>query len=34
MRAKKELKKNEELWNEIRYLIRSITKNTDDYDKK
>ena len=28
-------KKNcEELWSKIRYLIRSITKNSDDYDEK
>ena len=34
MRAKKKLKKHEELWNKIRDLIRSITKNSDDYDEK
>ena len=28
------LKKHEELWNKIRDLIRSITKNADDYDEK
>ena len=28
------IKKYEELWSKIRYLIRSITKNSDDYDKK
>ena len=27
-------KKYEELWSKIRDLIRSITKNSDDYDKK
>ena len=26
--------KYEELWSNIRYLIRSITKNSDDYDEK
>ena len=35
MRAKqKKKKKNEELWIKIRDLIRSITKNSDDYDEK
>ena len=28
------IKKYYELWSKIRYLIRSITKNSDDYDKK
>ena len=28
------IKKYEELWNKIRDLIRSITENSDDYDKK
>ena len=27
------IKKYEELWNKIRDLIRSITKNSDDYDE-
>ena len=27
-------KKYEELWSKIRDLIKSITKNSDDYDKK
>ena len=27
-------KKYEELWIKIRYLIRSITKNLNDYDEK
>ena len=27
-------KQYEELWSKIRDLIRSITKNTDDYDEK
>ena len=27
-------KKNEELWSKIKDLIRSITKNSDDYDEK
>ena len=31
--SKKE-KKYEELWSKIKYLIRSITKNSDDYDEK
>ena len=30
----KKKKKYEELWSKTRYLIRSITKNSDDYDKK
>ena len=33
MKAKKN-KKYEELWSKIRDLIRSITKNSDDYDEK
>ena len=33
-KEKKELKKFEELRSKIRYLIRSITKNSDDYDEK
>ena len=28
------MKKYEELWIKIKDLIRSITKNSDDYDKK
>ena len=28
------IRKYEELWSKIRDLIRSITKNLDDYDKK
>ena len=28
------IKKYEELWIKIRDLIRSVTKNLDDYDKK
>ena len=31
---KEKIKEYEELWSKIRYLIRSITKNSDDYDKK
>ena len=27
-------KKYGDLWSRIRYLIRSITKNSDDYDEK
>ena len=34
MRAKKKLKKYEELWSKIRDLIKSITKNSDDYEEK
>ena len=34
MRAKKNLKKHEKLWSKIRDLIRSMTKNSDDYDEK
>ena len=30
----KKKKKYEELWNKIRDLIRSITKNLNDYDEK
>ena len=33
MKAKKKKKKYEELWSKIRNLIRSITKNSDDYDE-
>ena len=32
--SKDTLKEYEELWNKIRELIRSITKNSDNYDKK
>ena len=33
--SKSKIKKNEELWSKIRdNLIRSITKNSDDYDEK
>ena len=32
--SKEKIKKYEELWSEIRDLIRSITKNSDDYDEK
>ena len=34
MKAKKKIKNYEELWIKIRDLIRSITKNLDDYDEK
>ena len=34
MKAKKKLKKYEELWSKIRDFIRLITKNSDDYDEK
>ena len=32
--SKEKIKKYEELWSKIRYLIRSITKSADDYDEK
>ena len=32
MKVKK--KNYEKLWSKIKYLIRSITKNSDDYDEK
>ena len=32
--SKEKNKKYEDLWIKIRYLIRSITKNSDDYDEK
>ena len=31
---KKKQKKNEELWSKVKYLMRSITKSSDDYDGK
>ena len=34
MKAKKKIKLYEELWIKIRDLVRSITKNTDNYDEK
>ena len=34
MKGKKKFKKYEELWSKIRNLVRSITKNSDDYDEK
>ena len=34
MKAKNKKQKNEERWIKIRDLTRSITKNSDDYDKK
>ena len=34
VRAKKNLKKYEELWNKIRDSITSITKNSNDFDEK
>ena len=33
-KSKEKIKKYEELWSKIRDLIRSITKNSDDYDEK
>ena len=32
--SKEKINKYEELWSKIRDLIRSITKNSDDYDEK
>ena len=32
--TKEKIKKYEELWSKIRDFIRSITKNSDDYDEK
>ena len=32
--SKEIIKKYKELWSKIRNLIRSITKNSDDYDEK
>ena len=32
--SKGKIKKYEVLWSKIRYLIRSITINSDDYDEK
>ena len=34
MKAKKQRKKYKELWSKIRDLIRSIIKNSDNYDEK
>ena len=33
-RSKDTLKTYEELWNKIRALVRSVTSNSDDYDRK
>ena len=32
--SKEKMKRYEELWSKIRDLMRSITKNSDDYDEK
>ena len=32
--GKEKVRKHEELWSKMRHLIRSITKNPDDYDEK
>ena len=32
--SKAKTKKYEEMWSKIRDLIRSVTKNSDDYDEK
>ena len=32
--SKEKIKKYEELWSKTRDLIRSVTKNADDYDEK
>ena len=34
MKSKEKIKKYEELWSKIRDLIRSMTKNSDDYNTK
>ena len=34
MKARKKIKKHEELWSKIRYLTRLIIKNSDHYDEK
>ena len=34
VKSKDALKKYEELWDKIRYLFRSTSNNSDDYDKK
>ena len=34
IKTKKNKTKNEELWSKVKYLMRSITKNSDDYDGK
>ena len=34
MTVKKQLNKYEELWSKIRDIVRSITKNSDNYDTK
>ena len=33
-KSKQKIKTYEELWSRIKALIRSITKNSDDYDEK
>ena len=32
--SKEKIKKYEELWSKIRYLISSVTKKSDEYDEK
>ena len=32
--SKQKIKEDEELWSNLRDLIRSVTKNLDDYDEK
>ena len=34
MKAMKKIKEYEELWSKIRDLIKSVTKNSDNYDEK
>ena len=34
MKAMKKIKEYEELWSKIRDLIKSVTKNSSNYDKK
>ena len=33
-KSNEKIKNYEEIWNKIRYLIRLINKNSDDYDEK
>ena len=32
--SKQKIKEDEELWSNLRDLIRSVTKNSDEYDEK
>ena len=33
-KSREKMKTYEELWSKVQYVIRLITKNSDDYDKK